>query len=400
MISFEESKKLLLKNVKALPSVAVQTEKAVGYLLKEDVISGINMPPFDKSLRDGYALLSENAQRVGSKVRNVGTVEAGSEYPGTIHQGECVKIMTGAPLAKGADSVIMVEDTVYSEDEGSVEILKKIEIGENICCRAKDIKMGDVVVEKGTVLSISNIAAIAAVGKATVNVYRRPTVSLINTGGEIASLGAVLGPNQIFNTNGPMLQSMLKEDGFDIDNYDVVEDVEIEMKRSFSRGLNSDVLVISGGVSRGEFDLVPKVLKDLGVETIFHRVSLKPGRPVFFGKKGETLIFGLPGNPISVFLTYFIYARAAMLKMSGRDNFLPDFKRGLLGRSFVQQDATRTHFVLVRIEHKNDDFYLYPSVGYESADIKTLSDSDGFMEVEENVFMIEEGKRVKYFSWK
>lgn len=400
MISFKESIKLLIQNIEGLRLCAVKTEEAVGYLLEEDVVSTINMPPFDKSLRDGYALLSEDTKMVGSKVKNVGLVAAGEEYFGEIYKGECVKIMTGAPLAKGADSVIMVENTKESEDRGMVELLKKLDIGENICCKAQDIKVGDIVVEKGTVLSISNIAAIASVGKETVSVCLKPKVSLINTGGEIVSLGESLGANQVFNTNGPMLKGMLKDDHFDLDYYDVVKDVEIDMKRSFEQGLKSDVLLVSGGVSRGDFDLVPKVLKDLGVETIFHRVSIKPGRPLFFGKKGKTLVFGMPGNPISGFLTYLIYARTAMLKMSGIENTFPIFKEGLLRRTFAQKDSKRRHFVLVKIEQKGEECCLYPSVNYESADIKTLSDSDGFMEVEENIAVIDEGERVKYFTWK
>ncbi|MBU0468677.1 MAG: molybdopterin molybdotransferase MoeA [Candidatus Omnitrophica bacterium] len=400
MISFKESIQLLGQNTEVLHCSQVKTEEAVGYLLQEDVISKIDMPPFDKSIRDGYSLLAEDSQAIGNKIKNIGFVSAGECFSGEMHKGECVKTMTGASLAKGADCVIMVEDTKEDKELGLVEILKKLEPGDNICSKAQDIKAGDIVVKKGTVLSVSNIAAIASVGKETVTVCSKPKVSLINTGGEIVSLGGALGANEIFNTNGPMLKAMIKEDGFELEHYDVVKDVEIEMQRSFEEGLTSDVLLISGGVSRGDFDLVPKVLKDLGVQVIFHRVSIKPGRPLYFGKKDKTLVFGLPGNPISGFLTYLIYARAAMLKMSGINNDSRVFKEGILGKTFVQKDATRRHFVLVKIEKKGMASYLHPSTNYESADIKTLSDADGFMEVEENVSVIDEGQRVKYFTWK
>ncbi|HBG61190.1 MAG: hypothetical protein A2Y03_06310 [Omnitrophica WOR_2 bacterium GWF2_38_59] len=400
MISFKESIELLLHNTNNLDSCSVRTEDAVGFLLQEDVVSLLNMPPFDKSIRDGYALLAEDTQNIGNKIKNIGFVSAGEEFLGTIQKGECVKTMTGAPLAKGANSVIMVEDTKEEEATGLVEVLKRLEQGENICNKAHDIKAGDLVVKKGTVLSISNIAAIASVGKARVSVCKKPKVSLVNTGGEIVEIGGSLGANEIFNTNGPMLKAMIKEDGFDLESYSVVRDIEAEMQSSFGSGLNSDVLLVSGGVSRGEFDLVPEVLKNLGVQEIFHRVSIKPGRPLYFGKKNKTLVFGLPGNPISVFLTYMIYVRTAMLKLSGIKNYLPAFKEGILQKTFVQQDSSRRHFVLVTIEKSGSDCLLCPSTNYESADIKTLSDSEGFMEVEENVARIVEGQRVKYFTWK
>ena len=288
MIKYETALKRMLKNAPLLPAESVSIEDSVGCVVKEDIYSKVEMPPFDKSAVDGYAVKSQDTRRAPVALRCVGLIQAGEDMKRRLKSAECAKIMTGAPLPEGADSVIMIEDTAARDDR--VEALKAVKKWENVCFRAEDIRRGQRVLGKGTAILSSHMAVLAAAGREFVNVTTKPKVAILNTGGEIVPVGSTLKKNRIYNSNGPMLQTLLESDGMEPSSLGIARDDANELTRMIKLGLKSDILLISGGVSMGDYDLVPHVLKKSGVKKIFHKVNIKPGKPLFFGMHKKTMV--------------------------------------------------------------------------------------------------------------
>lgn len=390
MISLEQAIETVLKNAIPLPPVRTRIEEAVGRVLLEDVRSGLDMPPFDKSAMDGYAVKNAEA---GQPLRNAGLILAGDTFKGKVGPGQCVKIMTGAPLPPGADSVIMVEDS--EEKDGFVKFLKAAGPGANICLRGEDIRKGRKILARGTVISVSHIAVLAAVGRSHVKTGALPQVSLVNTGGEIVPPGGKLGRNRIYNSNGPMLSALLKADGINAAPV-IARDEARSLKAAFARAFKSDIVLISGGVSMGDFDLVPGVLKSLGVKCLFHKVRVRPGKPMFFGVKGRKLVFGIPGNPLANFLAYFAYIRPAIRKMACRPDYAPEFKLGTCAGKFEPKTPRRA---LVLTSVKGETGYSLTEVSNNgSADILALAAANGFTMVDEGGSVRKNGK-AKFLTW-
>lgn len=392
MITFEEAMATVYKNARPLPPARLRIEEAVGRVLLEDIRSGIEMPPFDKSAVDGYAVNNAEAEK-GKPLRNVGLIQAGDIFKGKVGPGQCVKIMTGAPLPPGADSVIMVEDS--SEADGFVKFLKPAGKGMNVCERGEDIKKGSKILQRGTVISISHIAVLAAVGRSHIKAGALPKVSLVNTGGELVPPGEKLGKNRIYNSNGPMLSAMLKTDGIAAEAV-IVRDQARSLKAAFSKGLKSDILLISGGVSMGDFDLVPGILKSLGVKCLFHNVRVRPGKPMFFGVKGRRLVFGIPGNPLANFMAYLAYIRPAIRKMAGRKVYAAEFKTGICSARFEPKTPRRA-LVLSTVGPKTE-YAVSPVSNNGSADILALAEAGGFTMVKEGG-SLKKGEKAKFLTW-
>jgi len=393
MISFEEAIKTVLDNARPLPPVMTRLEDSMGRVLLEDISSGIDMPPFDKSAVDGYALKSAEV-KAGLTLRNIGLIQAGDIFKGRLRPGECVKIMTGAPVPPGADAVVMVEET--SDNVNSVKFLKAIRKGANIALRGEDIKKGQKIMARGSALSISHIAALAAVGRSHVKTGALPKVSLINTGGEIVPPGLKLGKNRIYNSNGPMLAAMLKADGITAAPVIVRDDFK-KMKAAIAKALKADIVLISGGVSMGDYDLVPAVLKTLGMNAIFHKVRVRPGKPMFFGRKGRTLVFGIPGNPVANFMAYLAYVRPVIRKMGGRADYTPEFRTGICAGTFEPKTPRRA-LVLSNVRAKTE-YSLKEVTNNGSADILALAQANGFTMVKEGGSIKKNGK-AEFISWR
>ena len=392
MITFELAIETVLKNALPLPAVKTRVEDSVGRVLLEDIRSGIDMPPFNKSAVDGYAVRSAEVEE-GLPLRNVGLIQAGDAFKGKIGPRGCVKIMTGAPLPPGADSVVMVEDS--SESDGFVKFSKAAGKGANICLRGEDIKKGWKILARGTVISISHIAALSAVGRAYVKTGALPKVSLVNTGGELAPPGEKLGKNRIYNSNGPMLSAMLKTDGIIAEPL-IVRDRAGSLKAAFAKALKADIALISGGVSMGDYDLVPGILKSLGVKCLFHKVRVRPGKPMFFGVKGRKLVFGIPGNPVANFMAYLVYIRPAIRKMACRPDYAPEFKTGICAGKFEPRTPRRA-LVLSAVSAKTEySLTEVPSNG--SADILALAGANGFTMIKEGGAIKKKGK-TRFIRW-
>jgi molybdopterin molybdotransferase len=392
MISFEEAISIVLKSARPLPARSVRVEAAVGRVLLEDVRSGMEMPPFDKAAVDGYAVRAADlaARR---ELKLAGVVAAGSAFKGRLGRGQCVKIMTGAPVPAGADAVVMVE--VTSEAGGLVRFEERVKKGANIARRAEDIRKGQKILPRGTVLAVSHIAALAAVGRGSVKAGALPAVALINTGGEIVAPGARLGRNQIYNSNGPMLAALLKTDGINAEPV-IARDDARALKAAVSKALKADIVLISGGVSMGDYDLVPAVLKSLGVRCLFHKVRVRPGKPMFFGVKGRKLVFGIPGNPVANFMAYLAYIRPAIRKLASRADYAPEFKTGACAAPFDPRTPRRA---LVLSTVRAATRYAVAGVANNgSADILALARANGLVMVKENG-RLKKGAKAGFLTW-
>jgi len=395
-MTFAQALKKILDNVLILKKEVV-LENSLGMVLAEDIYSEISMPPFNKSAMDGYAVIAEDIRNSPEKLRCIGLIQAGGSFRRKIAPGECVKIMTGAAMPKGADSVVMIEDTLILGKY--VEIKGAVRKWQNVCFKGEDIQKGKKVLEENRVISTACIALLAAVGKDIVKVIKRPKVTILNTGGEIVPPGRKLSRGQIYNSNGPQLTALLKSDGIDSIYLGIAKDKPKELMQAVKKGLKSDIFLISGGVSMGDYDFVPGVLKRAGVKEIFHKVNIKPGKPLFFGKKAETLIFGIPGNPVSNFLTYQLFIRPAVYKMSGYSSYQPRFEKGILGSPFRQKTG-RAHFVLAAAKKKDNNWHVNPVSCHGSADVLALSKANGFMMVGKNINYLRAKSKVKILLWK
>ncbi|MBM4031655.1 MAG: molybdopterin molybdotransferase MoeA [Planctomycetes bacterium] len=317
MVSFHDALRSVLECVPRLGPTRVPLPDAVGLVLAEDVASDVDMPPFDKSAMDGFAVVASDLARVPRTLRVVEEVPAGAVPKHPVGPGECARIMTGAPVPEGADAVVRIEDTEPGRSPGKVVIRKEAAKDANICFKAEDVARGDVVLPAGHLIGILDVPTLAACGCVRVPAFRRPEVALLSTGNEVVPVHRVPKGGQIRDANAPYLAARLRRLGIRPDLLGIAPDKPDRLKVFLSRGLNADVLLVSGGVSMGDYDLVPGILRELGVEVLFDSVAMQPGRPTLFGRCRNSFVFGLPGNPVSVLIAAELLALPALKKMMG-----------------------------------------------------------------------------------
>jgi molybdopterin molybdotransferase len=323
MLEVAEALSLVLKHARPLrPTAAPLSPTLLDRVLAPDVRADRDSPPFDKSLRDGFAVRSSDCA-VERELRLVEEIAAGTIPRKSISPGECARIFTGAPIPKGADAVVMQEDTQSAGDR--IRILDySAQAGQWIFPRGSEMRAGEVVLAAGTPLGAAAIGLLANVGLAEVLVYPRPRVAVIATGDELVPVNVEPGPGQIRNSNGSMLAAQAHQAGADVRDCGIARDTEAELKAVIGTALaESDVVLLAGGVSAGKLDLVPEVLAQLGVAPHFHKVRMKPGKPLLFGTRGETRVFGLPGNPVSAFVCFELFVRPALEKLAGKESTGP-----------------------------------------------------------------------------
>jgi len=316
MITVEQALEIVLREARVLPGEEVGLEDAAARVLAEDVRSDVDLPPFDRSAMDGYALRAADVAGAPAALEVVGEVRAGQWPSRPVGPGQAVRIMTGAPVPEGATAVQQVEKT-RPLDEFRVTILSPVSAGANIAPRASEVSEGDVVMERGRLLDPAAVAVLASAGRARVRVGRRPDVGVLVTGDEVVDVGASPRPGQIRNTNGPAVCALARAAGAKVQVLGVAPDDSTQLEDALRRGLAADVLVVSGGVSAGDYDLVLPALEELGFTFLFTKVAIKPGAPLVFARRGDTLAFGLPGNPVSAQVTFDLFVRAALLHMQG-----------------------------------------------------------------------------------
>ncbi len=394
MIAHEEAIQLIRRHVAVLDTEEVETAQCAGRFLAADVVARLPSPPFDKAAMDGFAVRSGDVSKLPVELVVVGESFAGGWPDFSIGPGQCARIATGAPVPEGADMVVMVEHTC--ELPGEKVRVEKLS-GNNVCPRGEDIREGQLVLSAGQMLTPLRVGVAASVGYDRLGVYRRPTVALLCTGTEVVEPPVPVGKGQIYNSNGPMLSSLLAPLSSSFHYLGIVGDREDELREAIAQGLQSDVLVIAGGISVGEYDLVPRLLGELGVELIFHGCAIKPGKPVLFGTRGGSCVFGLPGNPQSCFVVFHVLLRAAVLLMSGAEELPPFYRTGMMRSGFPNKPG-RKSFRPCRIEVQDGVNYIVPVAYKGSADIMGASSADGYFVVAPEVELVEEGQPMQFFE--
>ena len=318
MIPVADAIQIVLDQTTTLPAESVALADALGRILAEDIVADTDLPPFDRAQMDGYALRAADVASTPARLRIVGESAAGAGWHHEMKAGEVVRIMTGAPVPAGADAVQQVELTREVDDLGVVEILEPVKTGRSIVRRAAEIKVGETVLRAGEEINAAMIATLASFGYARVKVGRRPRVSVMATGSELVDVSHKPGRDQIRDSNNYTIAAYASLAGATVERLPLVGDDTEELKRQIAKAAAaSDVLITSGGVSMGVYDFTKAALKELGAEIFFERVALRPGKPTVFARLGDALVFGLPGNPVSVAVTFNLFARTALRVMQG-----------------------------------------------------------------------------------
>lgn len=321
MIPIRKALQIIERETFSLEFDTVDLSESIGRVLAEPIVADMDLPPFDRSQMDGFAVKTEEAKNVPVKLKIVGESIAGKGFDTDVGSGEAVRIMTGAPVPAGADAVQKVENT--REESGFVEIVEPIKNGQNITAAASEIKVGNRIFGASETITMQMIAAIAAFGYGKIRVFRRPKVGIISTGSEIVEIHETPGRDQIRNSNSAMLKAFADRHAETEILPPVKDDIENLKKAIIEATKNYDVLITTGGVSVGDYDFTKPALRGLGAEIFFEKILLKPGKPTVFARLNDCLIFGLPGNPVSAAVTFYLFVRKALLRMqSAKDDEL------------------------------------------------------------------------------
>jgi len=393
MIPMEEAVRIIRENTSTLPVRRADLEGGSGLVLAEDVKSDIDIPPFDKAAMDGYAVRADDIPAPRSSLKPIDTIPAGSSMGKvyTVGPRECIRIMTGAPVPPGADTVVMFEET---EENGDEVLFGKVPVkGQNICRRGEDAKSGSVVLSAGTRIAEPEIAALASVGKIRIRVFKRPEVGVLVTGNEIVTADKTPGPGSIRDANGPLLGSLLRSSGCDVARLGIGRDSREVLREHIERGLRYDFLLVSGGVSAGDFDLVPSVLEELGAVIHFHKVRVKPGKPLLFAERGECRIFGIPGNPVSNLVGFHLFIKPAIRKCMGIKDHGPEFQDAVIERDF-ERKGKRT-LIVPSICDFSGTYRVRPLILNGSADIIGCSGCTCFTIIDGPERTVKKGEVVK-----
>jgi molybdopterin molybdotransferase len=391
LLTLEEAQARVLERARPLPAESVPIGEAAGRVAAGDVLARVDLPPFASSAMDGFAVRSED---LPGTLRIVGESAAGRPYEGRLDSGCAAVISTGAVVPDGADAVVPLENVVRLAN--TVEIADEVRSGAHVRPRGGDVATAEVVVPAGVRLTPARLAAAAAAGVALVSCRRRPRVSVLATGSELVAPGGELRPGQIYETNSLMLDAALLDVGAEVVSAPPAIDDEAALREALEEGLASDVLVTSGGVSVGEHDLVRAVERELDVEEVFWRVSIKPGKPVAFGVRGDTLVFGLPGNPVSALVGCELFVKPALRALQGLTDPLPRVDHGRLSIG-LRRNGERDEFVRARVLVDGDGVVLEPIVGQESHMIVRSSAADALVHVPRGNGEVAAGSTARWF---
>jgi molybdopterin molybdotransferase len=378
MLPVEEALQIVLRHCR--PLAAVQTPlipAALGRVLAEDIASDLDMPPFDKALMDGYAVRASDLSGEKASLPVAAEVMAGQAAP-PLPAGTAIRIMTGAPIPVGADAVVRVEQTSLLGD-GRVQISPPYpKTGQFILERAREMKRGDAVLRAGAVLRPQELGLLASVGRSAVRAIPAPTISILATGDELVEAEQTPGPSQLRNSNGPMLMAQAARAGA-VPSYLGIAPDRLDVLRSgIAEGLKAQFLALSGGVSMGKLDLVPGVLQELGVRPYFQQIAMKPGKPLFFGTRGDTLVFGLPGNPVSSFCCFELFVRPAICALSGHPDPGPNWQQARLEK-VINYRTDRPTYHPARLENVDGTNRVQPVEWFGSPDLRAVSRSNALL---------------------
>ncbi|GBD03243.1 Molybdopterin molybdenumtransferase [bacterium HR19] len=384
-ITFEEARELLRKNVPLLEKITIDVSESAGYVLGEDIKAPISIPPFPNSSMDGYAIKGIDRE----VFRIVGEVKPGYFPKLKLRDGEAVKVFTGSPIPQNADAVVMIENT--AEENGYIKVLRKPQNRENIREKGEEIKKGEIVLRKNSIITPPIAGLISELGLAKVKVFRKPKVFALVSGDEVIKPGKKLKPGKIYDANFAILENSLRELGIEEFRIKMVKDNPEEIEKQIREGVRwADIIITSGGISVGDRDFIRDVV--MGIATpIFYKVKQKPGKPLFFGKIGKKLIFCLPGNPASAYILFFEYVAPAIRMMMGTRNPFPPEAEKILAESIQRKKAERMLFMRGKISGD----YVVPLEKQESYMLSSFAEADCLIIVPEGANSIEKGEKVK-----
>jgi molybdopterin molybdotransferase len=380
MISADEALAQVIGSVSALGVERVSIRDAMGRILAEEIRSSRDIPGFDNSAMDGYAVRAADVAAAGERnpkrLRVTETVAAGSMPTLVVGSGEAARIMTGAPVPQGADSIVPVERTRSSD--GMVEILAEPKLNEFVRPRGEDLRAGEMVMEPGRRLSPSDVGMLASLNHAMVDVSRRPRVSIVATGDELVDVDQAPSGAQVVNSSAYALAAAVTEAGGETVILKVARDTRDEIRARLTEAMALDAVLSTGGVSVGDFDHVKQILDEMGMRTLFHGVAQKPGRPLKYGLIGPRPVFGLPGNPVSTLVCFYLYVRPALLKMGGH-HALGLSRTTARCAVDIKVANNLTEFVRVKLERRDGVVYALPAGSQGSNILSSLSRADGLL---------------------
>ena len=380
MIQVREALDKILSQIQFKGVEKIPLDQALGRVLAEDVVSRVNNPPLDNSAMDGYALIAQDIQSATPenpvKLEVVEEIAAGYTAKGTLKPGQTMRIMTGAPIPPGADAVLMQEDT--QKDGNSILCMDRADVEENIRRAGEDVKIGEGVLKKGTTLSPAHIGMMAVVGRSQIAVSQRPTVSILSTGDEILELDETPQGPQIFNSNGHMLAAQIKSAGGIPLYLGIAKDTEKDLMEKFEWALKADIVVSSGGVSVGDYDLVKSSLQKMGQDMLFWKVAMKPGKPLAFGRIGKIPIFGLPGNPVSSFVSFEQFVRPSLRKVLGCSDLSHKTVQAKLTRT-IHKKPGRLHFLSSIVSWTDGEYTVTPAGEQGSGILKSAANANSLL---------------------
>jgi molybdenum cofactor synthesis domain-containing protein len=390
--SLEETLEKLFKRIESLPNEQIETKFALNRILGQDIMSEINVPHFDRSAMDGYAIIAEDSFEASpknpKKVKKVGKIEIGEAKDMKLKEGEAIRISTGAAIPKGADAVVKIEDTEIEED--IVMLYSSVAPGKNVSKKGEDIKEGEKIMKKGVELKPEHLALLASLGIDKISVKIQPNLSVFSTGDELVELGEELGKNQIYNSNTPMIANLVKLYGGIIVREDTLKDDKDLIKKELYKALEiSDIVVFTGGTSVGTKDFLPEIMNEEG-KVLVHGIAMRPGAPVLISFLKGKLVFCLPGTPVAAYVNFLRIVGPTLRKMMEIRN--PDPRTevsAVLGKDVAVSNLGYVHYLRVKLKKEGNDYIAHPVRLKGSGVISSLTEADGIVEIppsEEGLF--------------
>jgi molybdopterin molybdotransferase len=396
MIPVKKARDIVLAQIPILGTERADLFSCLGRVLAEDVTAPYNVPPHDNSAMDGYAVRSEDVKGASPKapvvLEVVEDLPAGHVSHHHLETGQAIRIMTGAPIPKGADAVVRVEDTMRGEGK-NVLILKEVPVQYDMRLAGEDIRKGEIMMRKGKVIRPAEIGLLASIGRFSVQVYQRAQVAILSTGDELVNVDDPLQPGKIINSNSYSLTALVLDAGAIPIQLGIAKDTREDLEEKFAHGVRADLLISSGGVSVGDYDLVKDILKQSGAEMQFWKVCMKPGKPQAFGSIAGKPTFGLPGNPVSAMVSFEVFVRPALLKMMGHTQVYRTVVSATLEED-VRKTDERKHFVRAVLRKEGDTYVVSTTGAQGSGILSSMSKANSLAIIEEDRMSIQAGEEV------
>ncbi len=377
-----------------MPVESVPLRDSLRRILRDDVLSDADSPPFDKAIRDGFAVRVEDLGSIPVVLSVVGESRAGLAADVTVERGQCCEIMTGAPLPAGSNAVVMVENT-ERVSPNSVRILRGVRENEGLLRRGAEARQGELILRSGRRIGLADLGLLAGNGKSTVLVSAKPSVAVIATGDELVEVEETPKPDQIRNSNSYTICAQVEEAGARPTALGIARDDLDDLRRKICQGLEQDILIVSGGVSVGKYDLVEKVFAEFGVEVLFDKIAMKPGKPTVFGHRGQTYVFGLPGNPISTMVAFHMFVRPLILFLLKAENTAPKVLEAKL-EAPAKCDPERAALVPALVRFDGGQYWIRPAPWKGSSDLVGLSRANALIMIPRRSGTLESGQNAQF----